>query len=217
MTATATQRRVGNPYLDEFNAIGGSRWSENTYGKRTDLVRQYAWAVPTINALRRIEECGPIVEIGAGTGYWAYLLRERGVDVIAYDLWPAAKGDINRYHPNVTCWTEVLKGNVVAAGKHPDRTLMLCWPPYDDEMATQAVKCHANAGGKRVVYIGESDGGCTGDDAFHALLRAEYREVGEVAIPQWEGIHDYLWVYERKTSTALSERVEDSGTIGGGF
>lgn len=31
---------------------------------------------------------GPgVVEVGAGTGYWGSLLRNRGVDVICYDRW----------------------------------------------------------------------------------------------------------------------------------
>jgi hypothetical protein len=29
-----------------------------------------------------------VVEVGAGTGYWAALLRARGVDVVAYDVRP---------------------------------------------------------------------------------------------------------------------------------
>ncbi|CAM9595189.1 unnamed protein product [Ectocarpus sp. 13 AM-2016] len=51
-----------------------------------DVLRQrFAWAIPDERALRVIKHFGPIVEIGSGLGYWAKLLRVRGVDINAYD------------------------------------------------------------------------------------------------------------------------------------
>ncbi|CAB1104065.1 unnamed protein product [Ectocarpus sp. CCAP 1310/34] len=51
-----------------------------------DVLRQrFAWAIPDERALRIIKHFGPIVEIGSGLGYWAKLLRARGVDINAYD------------------------------------------------------------------------------------------------------------------------------------
>ena len=38
-----------------------------------------AFAVPSNAALAMVARYGPIVEMGCGTGYWASLLRERGV------------------------------------------------------------------------------------------------------------------------------------------
>ena len=47
---------------------------------------RYAWACPDSRALRALASCGPLVEVGAGHGYWASLLRARGADVLAFDL-----------------------------------------------------------------------------------------------------------------------------------
>jgi hypothetical protein len=48
-------------------------------------------------ALAAIARYAPIVEMGAGTGYWARCLRERGIDAVAYDelgeQWQAIKPD----------------------------------------------------------------------------------------------------------------------------
>eukprot|EP00897_Mesotaenium_endlicherianum_P009382 jgi/Mesen1/8472/ME000478S07970 len=54
------------------------------------LRRIYSWAVPTGEAIDAIVKSAPggVLEIGAGTGYWAHLLRQRGVQVAAYDLQP---------------------------------------------------------------------------------------------------------------------------------
>ena len=64
------------------------------------LRRAYAWAVPSHEALSAIAEASPrgVVEIGAGTGYWAYELRDRGVSVAAYDIAPVHLDLHNGYH-----------------------------------------------------------------------------------------------------------------------
>lgn len=37
---------------------------------------KYAWAIPTTKCIELMFHFGPIVEIGAGKGYWGYLLRK---------------------------------------------------------------------------------------------------------------------------------------------
>lgn len=158
---------------------------------RHELVMKYSWAVPTDEALdtiKRHSENG-LVEIGAGTGYWAGLLRARGVDVVAYDLQP-----YDSYNADGQ-WSEVLRGGQSKVREHPDRTLFLCWPPYNRPMAREALRYYA---GDTLVYIGEGYGGCTGDDRFHRQLNLHWSEVEDVGLPQWYGIHDGLMVYKRK-------------------
>jgi hypothetical protein len=57
---------------------------------RMEYVARYAFGVPTEEALAAIAAVSPrgVVEIGAGSGYWAALLRDRGVRVEAYDIAP---------------------------------------------------------------------------------------------------------------------------------
>lgn len=43
----------------------------------------------------------------------------------------------------------------------------------------------------RIVEVG----GCTGGPEFHARIGQQWEEVDSVAIPQWSGIHDHLWIY----------------------
>lgn len=75
-----------NPYEAAYLAAGGS--SLLAYEHRRRLVNKYSWAIPNDAALEAIAALGPIVEMGSGAGYWASLLRERGVDVVAYDAKP---------------------------------------------------------------------------------------------------------------------------------
>ncbi|PNW76347.1 hypothetical protein CHLRE_12g552827v5 [Chlamydomonas reinhardtii] len=50
-------------------------------------VPSVSWAIPSAEALEVIaqQSGGRVVEVGAGTGYWAWLLARRGVDVVAVD------------------------------------------------------------------------------------------------------------------------------------
>jgi len=94
-----------------------------------DLTRRYTFVLPTPELLAVVALYAPIVELGAGTGYWAYQLRQMGVDVVAYDVAPPGGGVENSHHRGASCWTEVLEGRRESLTKHPDRTLFVCWPP----------------------------------------------------------------------------------------
>jgi hypothetical protein len=185
---------------------------KQTTASMHDIKRFYAWAVPNEDALKVIAYHSPrgVVEIGAGGGYWAMLLRERGVDVVAYDPDPIGTDE---WHSGRQ-WSEVRKGDHTAVVDHPDRTLLLCWPSYAKAWTHQVVELFK---GDTIIYVGEGSGGCTGDDRMHALLGAEvycphYDEPctcdwpdpqfaldGAVDIPQWLGLHDRLHVYKRNT------------------
>ncbi len=167
----------------------------NGYGLcgRIPFVKKYAWAVPDKEAISLIASFGPIVEMGAGAGYWSYLLRKVGVDVVAYDEAP---------YKNAWCdfedgWTEVLVGGTQKASEHPDRALFLCWPPYDHPMASETLKAYLKAGGRTLIYVGEGSGGCTGDYEFHDLL-IHMKPIAGHNIPSWFGIHDELVVYRAR-------------------
>jgi hypothetical protein len=185
---------------------------------RDELTSRYAWAIPNEQALAVLAKHAPLVEIGAGTGYWAWLLRNRGVDILAYDKAPPTTADHqNRFHraerlqargyerPAVvgTVWTEVLAGESEQAGRYPDRTLFLCWPPYGEPMASACLRRYEDAGGHTVVSVGE-DRGCTADEAFHDQLERHWRAIQRerVRLPVYPGVHDLLTVWVRRTPGA---------------
>jgi hypothetical protein len=185
---------VKNPYLETFRRINGDRPSMAAWKARGELCDRYAWAIPCDEALEEIAKHGPIIEIGAGTGYWASLLIEMGVDVVAYDTNPPATHS-NHFHAKGTTWTEVLEGSHEKVLEHPDRTLFLCWPPYDDDMALDCLRPYT---GDVVLYIGEGEWGCTANAAFHTLLADGFEETATIWLPQYDGIHDRLEVWRRK-------------------
>lgn len=182
---------MNNPYLEEFNELPRSFLGQ--YLRRDTLVKRYSWAIPGGSALEKIASYSPIVEMGAGSGYWAYLLRGLGVDVVAYDKGDAWHPDLKGKNP--PRWTKVLEGTPESLRNHSDRTLLLVWPPYAEPMAYE---CLIHYGGNRIIYVGEGSGGCTADDQFHERLEDRWERVEGVSVPQWDGIHDHMEVWERK-------------------
>jgi len=183
----------GNPLLDEYNHASGDAMKLDTFRIRDKLVKQYAWAVPTDEALARIAKLSPIIEIGAGTGYWAALLQRHGAAVEAFDSSPPSTG-LNGWK-HTTAYFDVRQGDhVVLVGSSAHKTLFLCWPPMTD----MALKCLEAFEGETVVYVGEGGYGCTATDEFHEKLEAEFESIEQIDIPQWYGLHDYVSIWQRK-------------------
>lgn len=162
--------------------IGRSSWPAG-FG----LVHLFAWGIPDERALSIVAAHSPIVEVGAGTGYWARLLEDRGADVIATDRLELGG------HWQGVLWTDVLERDAAeAAAAHPDRALLMVWP-YG-EMAVDALDAYR---GDTLIYVGEGNGGACAPSEFFARLRLGWIPVAEVPVPQWFGLHDYLSVWRR--------------------
>lgn len=172
-----------NKYLEIFSSIMPYDALDD---RRMVLTKKYAWAIPNDTALSAIRSQTPLIEIGAGKGYWASLLD---VDIICYDIAPDGNRwcDPGYYYP-------VAKGGPEQILAHPDRTLMLCWPPYNNSMASECLKVYT---GNVLIYIGEGGGGCTGDSDFWNLIQESWEEEDYLVLPQWCGLHDGLYIFKR--------------------
>jgi len=163
---------------------------------RADLIAQYAWAIPNDEAIEAIVGLGkPVIELGAGNGYWASLIAEAGGTVECYDREPgahAAGGTGKLWHP-------VSEGTCdVITCAHKGHALLLVWPPYDTPMGTDCLLRFMEAGGSTLAYVGEGQYGCTADDGFHRILDEHWEWQRTVSIPVWQGISDSLFIYRRK-------------------
>lgn len=185
-----------NPYLERFEEVMRRPRPAipdlSLLTARHELVTEFAWAVPNEAALAALAALSPILEIGAGSGYWAWLLRERGAVVHACDV---TVGAGNNWGHRKT-WTRVDEGDEATVDEHPECTLFLCWPP-GGVLAAAAVRRYRGA---RVAYVGEGRGGSTATPEFFDELERHWVEVQQVDIPRWEGMRDALHVYRRRVS-----------------
>ena len=189
------------------------------------LRRVISHAIPSTAALKAIAKVAPVVEMGAGSGYWAAMLHERGVDVVAYDAEPprpdeANNGFATRTFHEVRCGESgVFSDSAHAAERLHERALLLVWPnqdPNEEEDPTQdpwELEClqdYYAAGGQTVIYVGERtecvetilgapvDAGTTASKRFQVMLHAKYSLVEEVSIHNMLYVLDDCTIWKRK-------------------
>jgi hypothetical protein len=188
-----------NPYIDFFRALPASCQRDPSVPIsdaellapewlvfKAAIAKHFAWAVPTDEAVAIIRKhVNSIVEVGAGSGYWTWLMRQAGITVAAFDLSP----------PTFT-WSDVRRGDERVVQDHPEKALFLCWPPWATGMASGALSAYE---GDHIVYVGEWMGG-SADPYFFALLVSCFECIDSVAIPQWYMRDDQLMVFRRRRS-----------------
>lgn len=159
-------------------------------------ISRYGFAIPDRHALLLIKKHSPggVVEIGAGSGYWANLLNKCSVSVAAYDSSTGKYRNGFKYGAHFEVKVAA-HDKALADGAHKEKTLLLSWPDYQDSWPAETLNLYK---GDTVAYIGEGNGGCTGDDKFHEILEKQWEEVVDYVIPVWWGVHDRLSIYKRK-------------------
>jgi len=175
-----------NPYADLTRTLFSSQIdAESLEASRKKLIWAYSWAIPSNEAIQEIAQYSPLLELGAGTGYWGWLLRQAGALINCYDSNPGAG-------PH---WSEVEYGTPETLNELPDlaeRTLLLVWPPLDEPMAEAALEAFT---GKRLIYVGEWRGR-TGSARFHDQLERRYRLERSIEIPRWPRFSDRIHILE---------------------
>lgn len=156
------------------------------------LAQDYAYVLPSASALATIAGLGPLVEMGAGTGYWAHRLRSVGADIVAFDQAPIGGEQANRYHPRGLSWTHVDQGDQALLAGYADRTLFLCWPPLYSSLSD----CLTYYRGDTVAIIGDG-GHCTArldhlHEAFTKVATAPVR-----ALDPWPGVRPQFTIWKR--------------------
>lgn len=92
--------------------------------RRNALTKRYAWSIPTPHDLTWLAaqlDGQAVVEVGAGTGYWAWQLQQTGVDVAAYDR----KAGLDNHFCDPITYHPVLRGTAEVTAVYPDRALLL--------------------------------------------------------------------------------------------
>ncbi|WP_405161907.1 hypothetical protein OG203_37225 [Nocardia sp. NBC_01499] len=190
---TGGESPTGNPYWDIVGPSvaedsgrrvvngGRSNGSARLGYAQTILQAAYAYAVPSPETLRWIERFAQgrrVLELGAGRGYWAGQLARIGVEVAAFDSEPPDRaGNVSfpEASGQLDVWHHVGGLAEFAAEEQSGCVLLLCWPPgWGDPMASKALHAFEEAGGERLIYLGEPKGGKTGDDAFFDHLDATW-------------------------------------------
>lgn len=159
---------------------------EVDFQARSFFTEQYSWHLPTLELLEAMKQYEPLLSICSGNGYTESLAFMQGVDIICSDIERAEY---------IHMQSEIIDG-IKAIKKYPERNLFLAWPPYDQPLAYNAARILQT--GSVLIYVGEDWGGCTGDSQFHEYLETDFECLRTLAIPQWNGINDYVAIHQKQ-------------------
>jgi len=162
----------------------------------------FSWPIPTAPALRVIRDLSPgrrVMELGAGTGYWAALLASLGAHVVACDAAPANK-----------TWFPVQpqRAGSFVRTHGADHSLLVTYPrsaqvtfgDRDTADVTQSIDTYAETrkeDGGTIFVVGERPREST-DDVAARLLSRGWEIVKAVALPRWPYKHDILLALQYK-------------------
>ncbi len=209
-----TRHSAGNPYLRLCRELPGLVAPVDgptlLRAMRPVLVTAFSYAVPTDEVLERIASWQSVVEVGAGGGYWARCLTDRGATVTAFDrvlpfdqLRPG--GRLHQHHP-----VAVGGPSEALAAATGARALLLCWPPgviNREEADAGALPIFSPMGdealdrftGEHLVFVGDHVKSF-GSPAFFARLEREWILEERLALPNLGSWRDAAYVLRRRGS-----------------
>lgn len=163
------------------------------YKLRTQWVAEFGFAIPCAELLDALAEHGPIVEVGAGTGYMTVLMRDRGIDVIGSDAdWrgPGAHGfEVGKHDEQQNNGVEAK----TMVRRYRDRTAFCSWPTLNTTWFRQMLK--AMQIGQKLIVIRET--ACAEHTAW-AYLDEKFEELATIRLPVFERISDFAQVCVKK-------------------
>lgn len=160
---------------------------------RFEFCRRISWSVPDTSSLKTAAEFlegETCVDYGAGLGLWSLLLQREGIDIVPVDVPRNSKPGSLHCEEDAEEFTPVLrvKDPLSWVDQHSFSVVFVSWPRYE---CPETAKFISGVNPRKLVFIGEDRGGCTGDDSLFDLMQSHFEEVGTFSVPQWFGIHDF--------------------------
>ncbi|KDO28971.1 hypothetical protein SPRG_20076 [Saprolegnia parasitica CBS 223.65] len=185
------------------------QWRENV---RVWLDKLYAPAIPHPDALKAIAAHSPLIEIGAGLGYWSSLLLKQKADILPFDKQSKLKWStdmapidvdddevIETLDAIVPPFTKVYEGGAEVLELKPlkGRTLLLCAPPQSS-LARDALRHYK---GRYLIHIGEWYGE-TGDRQFECDVMKHFTLLQRIALPNYTDTAHEVTIWDRKATSS---------------
>ena len=150
----------------------------------------YGYSIPGTEAVTEIVNLSPIIEMGAGLGYWAKYIKIAGGKIKCLDTNPPPKR--MQHHPINQCSEDHIPDK--------DHTLLMIWPLSHFHNSTMSEDILSRYEGNTLIYIGESWGGCTGSEQFFKMLKEGWYIEKTIGIPNHNFIYDSCYIYRRFTN-----------------
>lgn len=141
---------------------------------RFSLFKKRIYGLPNEKTVEQIADfinknATAVISIGAGTGVWEKLISEKtSINIYAVDKNPPTDlyYKVEKMEVPSNDFTDYVKNKNI-------NTVFSSWPDFESSMVTDAIDTLVGAGNpvKYLIYIGEDEGGYTGDDKLFSLLK----------------------------------------------
>jgi hypothetical protein len=195
-------------FIDQFNPAElypASWWNDvlQTFGSPTlahDRIMRgvmsavYSWSIPTrevIRALAQFSDDARLNSLGAGTGYWEFLLAKH------FDV-PVAATDIHLKHRFIP----EESGEYATASINASDVVFLSWVPRGVEDARRVLERMATK--QRLILVGEPPDAfgvaqTCATASFHKMLAADFQLVDTVVPARFQYFRDTVCLYIKQT------------------
>jgi hypothetical protein len=175
-----------HPYLEQTASLYAA--GRGAVFLWSPIAEQYGFCLLSPEGVQKIAGLtldSGVLSIGAGRGYSESLLEQMGVDVLAYDI-----------HVPDRTFCNVQQAGVEVVSEHSERTLLLLYPDgaRDQLFAMDAIDRFYKAGGKRFIFVGETES-CvlrSHDPCLYQLMddrgsEAQWKEIEHFRLPDGPG------------------------------
>jgi SAM-dependent methyltransferase len=152
------------------------------------MVPEFGFSIPCAEVLGALWKLQPIVEVGAGSGYWTALMRHIGIEVVGTD--PDDHGfkfTTGKYDPDQARYTAA-----EAVMRWPEHTVFCSWPSYKEDWFRKAMEQMRS--GQYMVLIRED--ACCDEDTWDWVSES-FDQIEYIPIPAWPGMNDHCGVWRK--------------------
>jgi hypothetical protein len=177
--------------LPTFAALQSAISRYGPYDMATRLVfgQMFGFGIPCHETVSAVASFYRILEVGAGSGFWSYWLRQRGCDVIATD--PT--------DPPSQWLDDIVRVDAQEALRkfHGRAAVLLVWPHFVEDWPVALVR---NLPRKTALcYVGEGPYGCCAPLQFFLELgRQSLKMIYAHPSPSWAPTRDFLTIYYKE-------------------
>lgn len=185
-TPTTIDSTQYNPAIEGYRDAGLS-WGDEGWEPidNTDPLSEFPEYVPTDQAIQTLVDLGPVLEVGAGNGYWAHVVNENGGDCLPTDLHPQYTGGKK--------WTHVREADGVdAVNDYPNRAVVMCHPSGADRWSERVLDAITT---QPFVFIGAWFPGPDANPWFFKRLAENWTLSEEFPIYNWASSHAHGYVF----------------------
>ncbi len=166
--------RFNEPGIDPIESI-----------RKNFIALKWCCAVPTPEVLSELALFSPVIEVGAGSGYWANQLSELGVNIIALDNGTDYRAE----------YFDVKQVDTFDFSTCAERTLLLIWPSDNLNWAHDLLN---KAKWKKIIYIGEWRDGRMATSSFFDKIQNEFMIQKIIPMPRYPGWKDSCYILIRR-------------------